>query len=102
MALHMHDCTEIYLWRFVVCFQKLLSFPSQDAGVVFMHCAQVSTKLVGLALSYTLQLSGLMQWAVRQTAEAENEIVAVERILQYTELPQEPPTVAAGGAPAPK
>ncbi len=57
---------------------------------------------MGLALSYTLQLSGLMQWAVRQTAEAENEIVAVERILQYTELPQEPPTVAAGGAPAPK
>ena len=64
--------------------------------------SQVSTKLVGLALSYTLQLSGLMQWAVRQTAEAENEIVAVERILQYTELPQEPPTVALGGAPAPK
>ena len=57
---------------------------------------------MGLALSYTLQLSGLMQWAVRQTAEAENEIVAVERILQYTELPQEPPTVALGGASAPE
>lgn len=64
--------------------------------------AQVSIRLVGLALSYTLQLAGLLQWAVRQTAEAENEIVSVERILDYTKLPQEAPTVAAGGAAQPK
>lgn len=63
---------------------------------------QVSTRLVGLALSYTLQLAGLLQWAVRQTAEAQNEIVSVERILGYTALDQEPPTVAAGGAAQPK
>ena len=62
---------------------------------------QVSTRLVGLALSYTLQLSGMMQWAVRQTAEAENEIVSVERILDYSKLPQEAPTVAEGGAAQP-
>jgi len=34
--------------------------------------------------------------AVRQTAEAENNITSVERILDYTSLPSEPPWVAEG------
>lgn len=34
--------------------------------------------------------------AVRQTAEAENNITSVERILDYTRLPSEPPRVAEG------
>ena len=34
--------------------------------------------------------------AVRQTAEAENNITSVERILDYTRLPSEPPWVAEG------
>jgi ATP-binding cassette subfamily C (CFTR/MRP) protein 4 len=43
-----------------------------------------------------------MQWAVRQTAEAENNITSVERMLAYTRLPSEPLRVAeGGGAPPP-
>jgi ATP-binding cassette subfamily C (CFTR/MRP) protein 4 len=44
---------------------------------------------VGLLLSYVLQLMGLLQWAVRQSAEVENLMVSVERILEYTQLPSE-------------
>eukprot|EP00899_Mesostigma_viride_P029749 jgi/Mesvir1/995/Mv17535-RA.1 len=49
----------------------------------------LSPTLVGLALTYSLQLSGMLQWTVRQSAELENLLVSVERMLEYTQLPQE-------------
>ncbi|KAJ3021115.1 Multidrug resistance-associated protein 4 [Thoreauomyces humboldtii] len=48
--------------------------------------------VVGLLLSYVLQLTGLLQWCVRQSAEVENYMVSVERVLEYTTLtPEESP-----------
>ena len=49
---------------------------------------QVSTRLVGLALAHVLNMSGMMQWAVRQTAETENDMTSLERMLEYTKLAQ--------------
>ena len=43
---------------------------------------------MGLALGQVLNLSGTMQWAVRQSAEAENNMTSIERLLEYTRLPQ--------------
>ena len=43
-------------------------------------CMQVSPRLVGLALGHVLNLTGTMQWAVRQTAEAENNMT--RRVLE--------------------
>ncbi|KAJ3018717.1 Multidrug resistance-associated protein 4 [Thoreauomyces humboldtii] len=45
--------------------------------------------VVGLLLSYVLQLTGLLQWCVRQSTEVENYMVSVERVLEYTVLPPE-------------
>ncbi|KAI9218855.1 P-loop containing nucleoside triphosphate hydrolase protein [Blastocladiella britannica] len=45
--------------------------------------------LAGLALSYTLQLNGLLQWLVRQTVECEVMFVSVERMLEYVDVPRE-------------
>ncbi|KAJ3191280.1 hypothetical protein HK101_007909 [Irineochytrium annulatum] len=46
---------------------------------------------VGLLLSYGLSLIGLFQWAIRQSVEVENTMVAVERLLEYTKLEPEAP-----------
>ncbi|KAJ3007270.1 UNVERIFIED_CONTAM: Multidrug resistance-associated protein 4 [Siphonaria sp. JEL0065] len=42
--------------------------------------------------SYSLQLVGTLQWAVRQSAEVENMMISVERVLEYSTLePEAPP-----------
>ena len=46
----------------------------------------------GLLLSYLLQLTGLLQWAVRQSAELENLMISTERVFEYCRLPSEAPT----------
>ena len=52
----------------------------------------ISSASVGLLISYLIQMTGTMQWAVRQSSEVENLMVSVERVLEYTELePEEDP-----------
>uniref|UniRef100_A0A4W4ENF7 Cystic fibrosis transmembrane conductance regulator n=1 Tax=Electrophorus electricus TaxID=8005 RepID=A0A4W4ENF7_ELEEL len=46
---------------------------------------------VGLALSYAIALMGTFQWGVRQSAEVENLMTSVERVVEYTELENEAP-----------
>ncbi|XP_072539979.1 ATP-binding cassette sub-family C member 4 isoform X2 [Salminus brasiliensis] len=46
---------------------------------------------VGLALSYAVTLMGMFQWGVRQSAEVENMMTSVERVVEYTELENEAP-----------
>lgn len=49
----------------------------------------VSASLIGLSLSQILSISGAFQWAVRQSAEVENQMVSVERLVEYTRVPVE-------------
>uniref|UniRef100_A0A671UTH0 ATP binding cassette subfamily C member 4 (PEL blood group) n=1 Tax=Sparus aurata TaxID=8175 RepID=A0A671UTH0_SPAAU len=46
---------------------------------------------VGLALSYAMTLTGMFQWGVRQSAEIENMMTSVERVVEYAELESEAP-----------
>ncbi|EDW58559.1 ATP-binding cassette sub-family C member 4 [Drosophila virilis] len=46
---------------------------------------------VGLAILHSTTMTGMCQWGMRQTAELENEMTSVERVLEYTEQPSEPP-----------
>ncbi|XP_061548514.1 ATP-binding cassette sub-family C member 4-like isoform X2 [Phycodurus eques] len=46
---------------------------------------------VGLALSYAVTLTGMFQWGVRQSAEIENMMTSVERVVEYTDLESEAP-----------
>ncbi|XP_020821464.1 LOW QUALITY PROTEIN: ATP-binding cassette sub-family C member 4 [Phascolarctos cinereus] len=46
---------------------------------------------VGLALSYAITLMGMFQWGVRQSAEVENMMISVERVMEYTDLEKEAP-----------
>jgi ATP-binding cassette subfamily C (CFTR/MRP) protein 4 len=44
---------------------------------------------VGLAVSSAMALTGALQWGVRQSAETENHLVSVERVLEYSHLEPE-------------
>ncbi|KAI5710679.1 hypothetical protein M8J75_010653 [Diaphorina citri] len=45
--------------------------------------------LVGLSVSYAMQITQTLNWLVRMTSDVETNIVAVERIKEYGETPQE-------------
>ncbi|ODM89209.1 Multidrug resistance-associated protein 1 [Orchesella cincta] len=44
---------------------------------------------VGLSISYALSITQTLNWLVRMTSDVETNIVAVERIKEYSETPQE-------------
>ncbi|KXX78551.1 Metal resistance protein YCF1 [Madurella mycetomatis] len=49
--------------------------------------------MVGLAMSWALQITTSLNWIVRQTVEVETNIVSVERVLEYVRLPSEAPEI---------
>ncbi|XP_027412882.1 multidrug resistance-associated protein 4-like [Bos indicus x Bos taurus] len=63
----------------VVAFGALILVESLDLGQV------------GLVLSLSLVLTGMFQWCVRQSAEVENMMTSVERVIEYTDIEKEAP-----------
>lgn len=59
----------------------------------------LSAGLVGLAMSYALQITQSLNWIVRQTVEVETNIVSVERVLEYAALPPEAPEIISKNRP---
>lgn len=59
----------------------------------------LSAGMVGLAMSYALQITQSLNWIVRQTVEVETNIVSVERVLEYAALPSEAPEVISKHRP---
>lgn len=63
-----------------------------SAGFSVIYVASgspLSSGLVGLAMSYALNITSSLNWIVRQTVEVETNIVSVERVLEYARLPSE-------------
>jgi ATP-binding cassette, subfamily C (CFTR/MRP), member 4 len=51
----------------------------------------IDPAILGLSLSMLLQLAGLFQWCIRQSAEVVNQMVSVERVLEFGDLESEAP-----------
>ncbi|KAJ8014351.1 hypothetical protein DPEC_G00039330 [Dallia pectoralis] len=69
-----------FLGNLVVFFSALLAVISRDT---------LDSGLVGLSISYALNVTQTLNWLVRMTSELETNIIAVERISEYTELENE-------------
>lgn len=50
---------------------------------------EVDPAILGLSLSMLLQLAGLFQWCIRQSAEVVNQMVSVERVISFGGLESE-------------
>ncbi|CCD69453.1 ABC-type glutathione-S-conjugate transporter [Caenorhabditis elegans] len=68
---------------------NLIVLSSAGAAVYFRDSPGLSAGLVGLSVSYALNITQTLNWAVRMTSELETNIVAVERINEYTITPTE-------------
>ncbi|KAJ3318494.1 hypothetical protein HDV06_000427 [Boothiomyces sp. JEL0866] len=58
-------------------------------GVAITH--SVTSSVLGLMLVYSISVTQSLNWMVRNSCEVENNIVAVERIKEYTDMPSEAP-----------
>lgn len=56
--------------------------------ISFFFFADIGGK-VGLAVTQTMTLMGVVQWAMRQAAEVENHMISVKRLVEYTRLEPE-------------
>uniref|UniRef100_A0A673BAN6 ABC-type glutathione-S-conjugate transporter n=1 Tax=Sphaeramia orbicularis TaxID=375764 RepID=A0A673BAN6_9TELE len=69
-----------FVGNLVVFFAALFAVISRDS---------LSSGLVGLSISYALNVTQTLNWLVRMTSELETNIVAVERVNEYTEIENE-------------
>ncbi|KAK0397409.1 hypothetical protein QR680_002116 [Steinernema hermaphroditum] len=58
-------------------------------AALFRDSTGITAGLVGLSVSYALNITQTLNWAVRMTSELETNIVAVERIKEYSDSPTE-------------
>lgn len=56
---------------------------------------------VGLAITQAMSLTGMVQYGMRQSAELENTMTSVERVVEYQSVDQEKDKIAEPKAPIP-
>ena len=96
-----HDAHGRAFFAFIGC-SRWLGFRMDALMFVFLTVAtftavvahqqrwiDVEPGILGLAISMLIQLAGLFQWCIRQSAEVVNLMVAVERVLAFRDLPSE-------------
>lgn len=93
---HARRCNRSWYLLYIV---PLFVFPgiSWKYGSHVSHCFSVSLSsslgIAGLAVTYGLSLNMIQTWVIWNLCHLENGIISVERILQYTNIPSEPPLV---------
>ncbi|KAK4768022.1 hypothetical protein SAY87_003163 [Trapa incisa] len=67
--------------------------------LVYVPMGFIHPAMAGLAVTYGLNLNMLQDWVIWSLCTMENKIISVERILQYTTIPSEPPLVIESSRP---
>ncbi|CAI2167258.1 20609_t:CDS:10 [Funneliformis geosporum] len=69
--------------------------------ITVLTTGNIDAGLVGLSVSYALSVTQALNWAVRQFCEIETNVVSVERVKEYIDLPSEAPVVIPDNRPDP-
>ncbi|KAL2473106.1 ABC transporter C family member 3 [Forsythia ovata] len=86
-----------------LCFRldmlSLITFGFSLVFLISVPRGTIDPSAAGLAVTYGLNLNTLQAWFVWNLCLMENKIISVERILQYTCIPKEPPLVVESNRP---
>ncbi|XP_055306876.1 ATP-binding cassette sub-family C member 4-like [Sitodiplosis mosellana] len=103
-----HQDTHSACWYIYLATRSAFSLSLDLICFVFVSCiilyymlfdTGVSGEKIGLAVTQALNLTGVVQWGVRECAEVSTQMMAVERVLEYCGLepekqPSKPVTVS--------
>lgn len=56
---------------------------------LLFESSSINGASVGLAITQSISLTMMLQWGIRQSAEVSNQMMAVERVLEYRDLDPE-------------
>ncbi|XP_060872943.1 probable multidrug resistance-associated protein lethal(2)03659 isoform X2 [Metopolophium dirhodum] len=85
-------------WYLFITLSRAFGFWLNMACMFYISCVIFSFVLisdvtngryVGLAVTQSIVLSTMFQWVMRYSADLENQMTSVERVLEYTDVPQE-------------
>ncbi|KAI5959813.1 YCF1 [Candida pseudojiufengensis] len=78
---------------------SIIILGSAGLSILTLSNGHLTAGLVGLSVSYALQITQSLNWIVRMTVEVETNIVAVERCLEYSNLKSEAPEIIPNHRP---
>lgn len=78
---------------------SIIIFAASGLAVVSLPSGRISAGVIGLSLSYALQVTQSLNWIVRMTVEVETNIVSVERMMEYSKLTSEAPEIIPQNRP---
>lgn len=79
---------------------SIIIFGAASLSIYRLGNGTLTAGMVGLSLSYALQITQTLNWIVRMTVEVETNIVSVERIKEYGDITPEAPAIVEGHRPA--
>jgi ATP-binding cassette subfamily C (CFTR/MRP) protein 1 len=78
---------------------SLIILGASGLSILTLSSGRVSAGLIGLSVSYALQITQSLNWIVRMTVEIESNSTSIERILEYSRLQSEAPQIIENNRP---
>ncbi|CUM68582.1 uncharacterized protein PRCAT00006309001 [Priceomyces carsonii] len=72
---------------------SLIILGASGLSILNLDSGRITAGMIGISVSYALQITQSLNWIVRMSVDVENNIVSVERILEYSKLKPEAPEI---------